>query len=56
MDILSNNRPPRPRKPHFFDGSHEGVYSVAVLFPETALLTWMDIARFCIDNIYYISS
>jgi len=56
MDILSNNKPPRPCKPHFSDGSHEGVYSVGVLIPETSLLTWMDIARFCSNKIYCISS
>ena len=31
MDILSNNKPPRPCKPRVSDGSHEGVYSVGVL-------------------------
>jgi len=38
MDILSNNKPPRFFKPRVSDGSHEGVYSVGVLIPDTALL------------------
>jgi len=56
MDILSNNKPPRLSKPRVSDGSYEGVYNVGVLIPDTALLTWVDLARFDIDNIYCISS
>lgn len=56
MDILSNNKPPRLYKPRVSDGSYEGVYNVGVLIPDTAVLTWVDIARFYIDKIYCVSS